>query len=94
MSNGYQDNLTIDRIDNNGDYCPVNCQWIPKSMNSRKKSNMRQVNQYSLNGEFIATYQSIREAERQTSTPHGVGAVCVGKAKRAGNYKWEYKDGI
>jgi len=37
--NGYQDNLTIDRINNNGNYIPKNCQWITGSENS-KKSNI------------------------------------------------------
>ena len=38
LANGYKDNLTIDRIDNNGDYNPDNCQWISKANNNRKAS--------------------------------------------------------
>lgn len=37
MSHGYEDSLTIDRIDNDGNYEPDNCRWITKSENSRKR---------------------------------------------------------
>lgn len=36
LANGYQDNLTIDRIDPNGDYCPDNCQWITQGDNASR----------------------------------------------------------
>lgn len=38
-ANGYKDNLTIDRIDNNGNYTPSNCRFIPmekQSLNTRR----------------------------------------------------------
>lgn len=36
LEHGYSDDLTIDRIDSNKNYCPDNCQWLSLSENSRK----------------------------------------------------------
>lgn len=38
LSNGYKDDLTIDRIDENKDYCPKNCRWVSNSDNAKYKS--------------------------------------------------------
>jgi hypothetical protein len=40
LANGYRDDLTIERIDVNGNYKPSNCMWIPKSKQSRNRRNV------------------------------------------------------
>ena len=48
VENGYKDNLTIDRIDVNGNYCPSNCRWISMKKQQNNKTNNRII---SFNGE-------------------------------------------
>lgn len=38
MSNGYQDSLTIDRIDNDGNYAPDDCRWSTRKEQCRNRS--------------------------------------------------------
>lgn len=41
MSNGYNEDLTIERLDYNKDYCPENCTWITrKGQNNNTRRNV------------------------------------------------------
>lgn len=37
MANGYEENLTIDRIDPNGNYSPNNCRWVTMELQNKNK---------------------------------------------------------
>ena len=43
LSNGYEDNLTIDRKDETKDYSPDNCRWITGEENARWKSTTNRI---------------------------------------------------
>ena len=52
LANGYKDNLTIERIDVNGNYCPENCKWIPQKQQLRNQRRTVRAN----TGEDITTF--------------------------------------
>lgn len=41
LAHGYKEDLTIDRIDVNGNYSPQNCQWIPFAEQSKNRRNVK-----------------------------------------------------
>ena len=63
LANGYSDNLTIDRIDNAGDYSPENCRWVTME----KQSNNTRRNHIV---EAFGEKHTISEWAKQSGVPY------------------------
>lgn len=50
LKNGYKEGVSIDRIDNDGNYEPSNCRWVELSIQSQNKRNNRYI---TINGETL-----------------------------------------
>lgn len=58
VQNGYAKNLTLDRIDVNGNYCPSNCRWVTRKVQSNNKRNLHLL-EYKGNVKTLTQWSSI-----------------------------------
>ena len=65
MSNGYSDDLTIDRIDNEKGYSPDNCRWATMKEQANNKRNTVLIDD---NGELKTVLQISKETGLDKST--------------------------
>lgn len=78
MANGYQDDLTIDRINVNGNYEPNNCRFV----NNKIQSNNKTTNLY-------ITYNSENHTLKEWSNILNINYYTL--HKRITKYKWDIK---
>lgn len=81
LDNGYEENLTIDRINVDGQYSPNNCRWIPRSEQSNNRTLKHLI---TYNGRT----QSIADWAKETGLPWKV-IYC-----RIARYKWSIEKAL
>ena len=69
LAHGYRDYLTLDRIDNDGDYTPENCRWTTMHTQARNRRNNRLVTAF---GETKCVEDWIADGRCQVTTGSGL----------------------
>ena len=90
MANGYSDDLTIDRIDNNRGYSPDNCRFITRQEQNRNTSR-----------NVMITYNGKTQCLQDWANETGIGFKKLQWRLKAGypieilfdKRNWRYKDG-
>lgn len=81
LGNGYAENLSIDRIDNDGGYCPENCRWTT----ARNQANNTRKNHFiTYRGETHSLSEWARMLDIKQST----------LSMRINRYGWSVEDAL
>lgn len=81
LSHGYSPELKLDRVDNDGDYCPENCEFVTNKKNCQHKGNTRY---YTLNGKT----QNLAQWCEEMKIPYATVLTRLDK------YGWDFERAI
>jgi len=65
LTNGYSDDLTIDRIDSKGNYEPSNCRWVTYKVQNNNKSNVHKIKAFG-EEHTLAEWSDLYNISRKT----------------------------
>lgn len=86
LSSGYKEDLSIDRIDPNGNYCPENCRWITMSAQQSNKRNVKLIT-YQGETHTIPEWAKIRGIEYGTLWSRLKKGMPIEQALKSGSLK-------
>lgn len=81
VKHGYEESLTLDRLDNNGDYTPENCRWVTmKEQSLNRRSNV------------YLTYDGVTKHLSEWDTD--IGAARPGRVRARLNAGWTVEQAV
>lgn len=97
LNNGFEEYLTIDRIDSTKDYCPKNCRWLTQADNVRNiqtSKSWKPVLKYDLDGNFIERYKNLSQAFKSINIKRSsqIEKCCEGKIENYKGFVWKYEN--
>lgn len=91
----YKKGLTIERIDNDGNYCPENCKWATtkeQANNKTKGGGRKSMSIFLVKYQYAVEYPSIRDAERVTGlNKRSIKRYLSNECKPKDGSQWRFK---
>lgn len=96
LNNGFEEHLTIDRIDSTKNYCPENCRWLTQADNVRNIKFSKAwipILKYDINGKFIERFPNVSKAHESVNMSRGraIDDCCKGLRDSFRGFRWKYE---